>query len=61
MLAKQARKIQAPECGANMLLLAARRTVVGSASVMLPSSFSGPDMGACSAVAAGGAAGVRYS
>ena len=24
MLAKQARKIQAPECGANMLLLAAR-------------------------------------
>lgn len=43
MLAKQARKIQAPECGANMLLLAARRTVVGSASVMLPSSFSGPE------------------
>ena len=48
MLAKQARKIQASECGANMLLLAARRTVVGSArSVMLPSSFSGR-AGACS-------------
>ncbi len=45
MLAKQARKIQASECGANMLLLAARRTVVGSASVMLPASFSGPEPG----------------
>ena len=67
MLAKQARKIQASECGANMLLLAARRTVVvGSASSITdaPVVFFGArpepawrSWGGC----CWGAAGVRYS
>ena len=39
MLAKQAREMKAPECGANMLLLVARRSAVVTRVV-----FFGPDI-----------------